>query len=355
MVHRDFEGDDTLMFGGMSMNKKRLFFAAQILVSILMCTSVLARTWHITIDGTGDAPTIQAGIDSAMAGDTVLVAPGTYTDASDVLIGGITKKVNVHLFKDISLIAEDSFHNTILDFSENDCAVCIDNTVSALFKGFKIHQLPDWGGWRPAKEYSVYCASGCVIEFNYIEYNFHGSAIRIRDDSVDPKVVRRNVLLHNWVGVDVCAPKVTVENNTVFSDTAVEFGVGVFFSTDCGPDLLIRNNILVWGDRAVDCWPACDESTVAIQCNAIYETILDAAQRSSSITLDPSNFEIGAYGDPQFCGGAAGNFYLQSDSPCAPGNHPQGYECGFIGAYPVNCGTTPTGVKTWGNIKELYR
>ena len=34
-----------------------------------------AATWYIKPDGTGEAPTIQAGIDSTAAGDTVLLAP----------------------------------------------------------------------------------------------------------------------------------------------------------------------------------------------------------------------------------------------------------------------------------------
>ena len=38
-----------------------------------------SATWYIKSDGTGDAPTIQAGITASTNGDTVLVAAGTYT------------------------------------------------------------------------------------------------------------------------------------------------------------------------------------------------------------------------------------------------------------------------------------
>ena len=49
-----------------------------ILASTLPADSA-ARTWYVKQNGTGDVPTIQAGIDSAGVGDTVLVAPGNYT------------------------------------------------------------------------------------------------------------------------------------------------------------------------------------------------------------------------------------------------------------------------------------
>jgi hypothetical protein len=37
------------------------------------------RTWSIDPTGNGDAPTIQAAVDQAVSGDTILLAPGTYT------------------------------------------------------------------------------------------------------------------------------------------------------------------------------------------------------------------------------------------------------------------------------------
>jgi hypothetical protein len=57
-----------------------LFAGLLSLFSLLFSSpSACARTWHILPDGTGDAPTIQAGIDSAVAGDTVSLGNGIYT------------------------------------------------------------------------------------------------------------------------------------------------------------------------------------------------------------------------------------------------------------------------------------
>jgi hypothetical protein len=56
----------------------RLITAGILTLLLLFTIPAFPRTWHVQNDGTGDAPTIQAGIDSTVSGDSVLVAPGTY-------------------------------------------------------------------------------------------------------------------------------------------------------------------------------------------------------------------------------------------------------------------------------------
>jgi hypothetical protein len=55
-----------------------------LLLVLVSMGPALARTWHILPDGNGDAPTIQAAVDSSAHGDTVLVAPGTYLEHVDI-------------------------------------------------------------------------------------------------------------------------------------------------------------------------------------------------------------------------------------------------------------------------------
>ena len=66
---------------------KRVATMLIVLSFFWLAGSAQGRTWHIKSDGSGDAPTIQAAIDSAAVGDSVAVNEGTYFENIVLKIG----------------------------------------------------------------------------------------------------------------------------------------------------------------------------------------------------------------------------------------------------------------------------
>jgi predicted outer membrane repeat protein len=87
------------------------------------------RTWEVNVAGTGDAPTVQAAIDSAVTGDIVAVGPGRYYENIDFL------------GKDITVRSAEGPETTILDGSTRDSSVVVirrGETRNAVLEGFTI-------------------------------------------------------------------------------------------------------------------------------------------------------------------------------------------------------------------------
>jgi len=64
------------------MKFSKFSFSLSIIILFLAASSNQSATIHVPTD----QPTIQAGLDSAITGDTVLVAAGTYTGEDNVFV-----------------------------------------------------------------------------------------------------------------------------------------------------------------------------------------------------------------------------------------------------------------------------
>jgi len=259
------------------------------LVGVLLAPRANARTWYVNVYGTGDAPTIQAAMDSAVAGDTVLVGPGEYEITYES--GHISVKGGVRLR------------------SENGPTMT------------KIYAALAWA------QFGVYLGTGSVLEGFSVDWPASWAIGMSTSATISRCIVRGSTYVDGWL----------VATNNLF------LGPLSFWSGAVAVDF--HNNI-VYGDMICHSVPG--------QINYFYcNDILGEVDPCVIHPVEYSNFAL----DPLFCGiEGSENFYLQSSSPCAPGNTPPGGfgDCGLIGPLPVGCGTVRVEETTWGRVKALY-
>ncbi len=75
------------------------------------------------------------------------------------------------------------------------------------------------------------------------------------------------------------------------------------------------------------------DNLLSIGCSAIFSETPGTTWPLGAIDLG-GNF----VDDPRFCAPDEGDYGLRAASPCAPAHHPDGDDCGQIGARPVGCG-----------------
>ncbi|MCK4546468.1 MAG: right-handed parallel beta-helix repeat-containing protein [Candidatus Eisenbacteria sp.] len=319
-----------------------------------------ARTWYILPDGTGDAPTIHAGIDSASAGDIVLVACGTFYEHEIWMKSGITLRSETGNPDCVTIDAECD--GTVLFCSD------VDNTTS--IDGFTItHGLAGCVGCFPARGGGMYCwgssptITNCTFRDN-VAHGWHehaacGGGLCCFGSS--PAFVNciffENSAFGEWYensrgGAIACigGSSPTFVSCVIYSNGTDYGGGGIYclYSSPTLTNCILSNNS--------------SSNSGVIYCDWGGNPTLTCCDLWGNQWADWAGHIEDQYGIngnfsecPRLCDPYNGDFHLQECSPCIPEYNP---ECGLIGAYGVGCPCgepTPVERVSWGQVKNMFR
>lgn len=425
-----------------------------------------ARTWQVSADGSGDAPTIQAGIDSAAAGDTVLLADGTYVgqgnrnidfrgkpivvtsagkspelcvidchaeeevyrgfvfmtgEQLETVLEGVTIRGgyagisgfgggifckgasptirNIVLegnyaaggaglacdsascpsIKDVTfssnyahgigggLLCQRGSSPTLenVSFSENDGGwlgrgggiACSGGSAPSVVNAVFVGNRGDYGGGGVYCENSSPTLQTVRFEGNKSQGDSPGPANGGGVDCIaSSPLISECVFIDNWAmmhggGVACRDGSNPTLREVTFCANGAEYGSGIY----CENSSPVLDRVLVAfgkvSEGAAYFYGACSPT---ITCCDIYG---NAGGDWVGSIAGQEGTEGNFSADPRFCDVSSGDISLEQCSPCMPGNHPAGYDCGGqIGAVGTGCGcdenVEPT---TWGTIKSLFR
>jgi hypothetical protein len=308
------------------MHRTALILAVTIM--LVPTGSIFARTWHVP----DDAPTIQAGIDSAAAGDTVMVECNTYYES------------NIQFWKSGIVLTSET--------GQPDCVTIDPNQfhralfISTVDSNTVVNGLTLTNGWQTSGGALVTNNSSvkimnCILSGNTASNS--GGAIQM--NAATPTFTNcliagnsagnRGGGLASWTSTPVF-------RNCTFSSNSAADGGHVF--SDAGVNSpILSNTILAFSGAggAVHC-AGSNQLTITHCC------IFGNAGGDSLC----GNYSQNLFTDPGFCG--AGNpaqpYSVHESSPCAPSFNPWGE---WIGAYESGC-PSPAEPVGWGNVKKMF-
>jgi len=357
-------------------------------VAIFALTGVsAARTWRVP----SGIATIPAAIDSAAAGDTILVAPGTYYVNLDT--GG----------KYLVFLSEAGAEQTILDGGHLDSVVKL--TGSGVIEGFTIRNgradddgggvyagdrfvpsLPDGtirncvieectagyydhgagGGVEVSVKGGTFTIDQCLIQDNYAGYTGGGVDAWTRvvvtrctllrngchvcgGGAASVDVIVGCIVADNWSdhgGAGLCG-YIQVQHNTIVGNHTgngvTPMGAGIYLGSSSAE---VSNNLV-----AFNYGPAGSHTAVGI-----YGAAGGTFECNDSWGNDGDNYSWDVTGstnvskDPLLCDFDTGDYGLRSDSPCLADST----GCALIGALGVGCDAVPVERTTWGRLKTRY-
>jgi hypothetical protein len=219
------------------------------LIMVLFCPLASGRVIYVDDDGQADFDNIQAGIDAADDGDTVLVAPGEYVITEPITFRGKAITVKSEAGPEQTIIRmgtpADTNRGSVIVFENNE-------TVASVLDGFTI--TAGRGSWVA----SVSASGGGGIFFDASSGTVSNCAI----------VRNRAKYGGGVVCAYPCSPRLV--DCMIAENSVTDSGGGVLVWSESSltlTDCIIRENLATAGGGGIECWE--DASMTMICCTIV--------------------------------------------------------------------------------------
>jgi hypothetical protein len=334
---------------------------AIVLVVLAIAASAQATTITIAVGGGGDYDNFFSAVLNATEGDTILVAPGTYTGAENRNIdpGGTN----------LVFIAESERAPVVIDCQGAERAFHFwhGETSATLVRGFTITNgmYAANGGavacqvTSPTCEDCVFVGNDCALGGGAMYFNQSSSVVR-------NCVFDSNMTVMDGAGICAYYSSLSIED-CLFIDNATDFqdGGGVYanggtdvitgctFSGNSRHTIMGYNVVSLTVTRCVLAFTT-DGGPLTTLYGAVPTTTHCVVFANSSTDSLPGNHTDNLFVDPHFCGMHVDNYEYCANSLCLPENN---VWMELIGVGPGGCipCVAPVEQSTWGAIKGFYR